>query len=182
MKKLLVLFAACVFATLSLNAQTKQWLDADFKPTSTEKGAPFYQIVNKDGSYKVFQADGILRQEGKFISPTEPYMNGTINFYDEKGAYIKSREYVKGNLKPVALYTGEVKDAYTYIGMVYQYEQPALYGGANAYDSATNAGFANLVEKCRDMGADAVINLRIELSMVDGAARITIYGTAVKLK
>jgi uncharacterized protein YbjQ (UPF0145 family) len=40
----------------------------------------------------------------------------------------------------------------------------------------------NLAEKCRDMGADAVVNTHIELSTIDNTTRITLYGTAVKMK
>jgi uncharacterized protein YbjQ (UPF0145 family) len=180
MKHALTVLVASMLLSFSVNAQTKQWLDANLRVTPNEKDAVYYQVVNKDGTYKVFQTNGTINQEGKFLSYDEQYTNGTIKFYDSKGNFLKSRDYVHGLVKAIPLYTGDIKEAYSYMGMVYQYEQPGT--GANAYDEATRLGLENLSEKCRDLGADAVVNMHIELSKLDNTPRLTIYGTAVKMK
>ncbi|UPT68543.1 MAG: heavy metal-binding domain-containing protein [Sphingobacteriales bacterium JAD_PAG50586_3] len=180
MKYALTILLASMLLTFSVNAQTKQWLDAGFRVTANEKDASYYQIVNKDGTYKVYYTNGTVQQEGKFISFADQYINGTVKFYDDKGIYLRSRDYVRGLIKPVPMHTGDIKEPYTYIGLVYQYEQPGT--APTAYDDATRLGMENLAEKCRDLGADAVINTRIELSKLDATPRITLYGTAVKIK
>lgn len=179
MKYALTLVAACLLLSTAVNAQTKQWLDANLKAVPTEKEAVYYQVVNKDGAYKVFQTNGTIKQEGKFLSAENQYTNGPIKFYDDNGKLLMVREFVNGLIKPIPFYTGDIKEPYTYIGMVYQFEQPAA---GTLYDTATRAGLDNLAEKCRDMGADAVINMHIELSKQDDGMRITLYGTAVKMK
>lgn len=180
MKYALTLITACLLLTYTVSAQTKIWLDANLKEQPKEKDAVYYQVVNKDGSYKVFQLNGTIKQEGKFISFEEQYTNGTIKFYDDKGNFWKTREYVHGAIKPIPMYTGDIKEPYTYIGMVYQYELPGTE--PTAFDDATRWGMANISEKCRDMGADAIINMHIELSKLDATPRLTLYGTAVKMK
>lgn len=181
MKYALTLLVASMLLTFSVNAQTKQWLDAGFRLIPNEKKATYYQIVNKDGAYKVYYTNGKVQQEGKFVSYTDQYINGTVKFYDEKGTFLRSRDYIRGVIKPVPMYTGDVKEPYTYIGMVYQYEQPVVTA-SGSYDEATRLGMENLAEKCRDMGADAIINMHIELSQLDATPRLTLYGTAVKMK
>lgn len=180
MKYALTVFIACILLSLTVNAQTKIWLDANFKQQPNEKDAVYYQVVNKDGAYKVYYTNGTVQQEGRFMSADEQYINGTVKFYNDKGVYLRSRDYVRGLLKPVPMYTGDLKEPYTYIGMVYQYEQ--LGTATTAYDDATRLGLDNIAEKCRDMGADAIVNMHIELSSVDATPRITLYGTAVKMK
>ncbi len=175
-------FIAFLLVCTSVNAQTKQWLDENLKIQPTEKGAKYYQLVNKDGSYKVYQANGTIYQEGKYISFENQYANGTLTFYDEKGKFVKKADYVNGLEKPIPFYTGEVKDAYTYVGLVYQYETVMPIAGANSYEAATTAGLAKLADKCRTMGSNGVINLRIEVSTLDDKSlRISLYGTAIKM-
>jgi len=54
---------------------------------------------------------------------------------------------------------------------------------AEMMEDARRTALSRMLEHARQLGADAVINIRMTTSMVmSGAAEIIIYGTAVKLK
>jgi len=51
------------------------------------------------------------------------------------------------------------------------------------FSEAREIALKRMIDKARDMNADAVINVRFMTSMVmNGAAEIMVYGTAVKIK
>jgi len=175
-------FVAFLLLCTSVNAQTKQWLDENLKIQTAEKGAKYYQLVNKDGSYKVYLVNGTIYQEGKYTSFESQYANGMLTFYDENGKFIKKSEYVNGLEKPIPFYTGDIKQAYTYAGLVYQYETVMPIAGVDGYSAATTAGLSKLADKCRAIGSNGVINLRIEITALDDKSfRIALYGTAINM-
>ena len=59
--------------------------------------------------------------------------------------------------------------------------QPKEY--SEMFTEAREIALKRMVDKAKEMNADAVINVRFMTSMVmSGAAEILVYGTAVKIK